>query len=339
MMRKNWLLLLGITIVFIQCKKENDGKTEAGFEEVITYMPGKLQINAIVIDPSGDKWIGTDSGLFRSDNAKWLSFTALKNVRINSLQTKENNIFIGAESGAYTLQPESGIIDSFTRNQPGVSFNSVTIFNIGFGERKWFGNPAGLSMFDGNIFLQNKYISLSLVSITRVNSMAFRHNDAFFGTNGLFLYRIKYNPETDAITGASQLLGGADNPYLNYNGELTTDTIFCVMASADSSIWFGSLKGLTRNKGETKVDNGDFEYFLRDEKVRCVYEFSMDEIWAGTEDGIFVRKQNVWEHYSVENGISGNTIFCMAKDFDGSIWIGTEKGLTVFKNGEFRSSG
>jgi ligand-binding sensor domain-containing protein len=331
-MKYNWLLIVLILFLFVQCKDENKNDPP-----VPAPIAGQ-RINCIAIDQNGSKWIGTGSGLYMYDNKIWYTDTAFKDVGINSIVAKSNSIYIATANGAYTAHVTGGkttIVETHNQSQPGCPFNAVNAYDMGMGSRKWFGIPAGLALYDGSKYLQNKSISLNLVTISNSNCMAFRENDGFFGTLGKYLFHVKYNPETDAITGASQMLGGADNPIHNYNGELTTDTIFCVAASADSSIWFGSLKGLTRNKGGTKVGNGIFEYFLRDERVHCVYEFSDGKIWAGTEHGYFVRTGNSWTQTTITDGLPGNIILSMAKDIDGSMWIGTDKGLSHLQGSTF----
>lgn len=338
-MKYNWLMLF-VLFFFTLCENEKNmvQEVEQGFQKMPDLSFAGQKISAIAIDQAGYKWIGTDSGLFRYDNKNWAAFSALKTVPINALVTNGDLITVASAKGAYSLKIEAGkvnITDTFNANRPGISFDTVNVWNKGLGDRKWFGITQGLAMHDGIKLLNNKNISRNLITISKVCCMAFRENDGFFGTMGSFLFHVTYHPETDAITGASQLLGGADNSLYNYNGELTTDTIFCVSSGSDGSIWFGSLKGLTRNMGETKVGSGIFEYHLKNERVRCVYEFSDGKIWAGSENGFFVNMQAQWIHYTIADGLPGNTIFAMAEDIDGSIWIGTDKGLSHYKNDTF----
>lgn len=339
--RTRFVLFCLILLLFTQCERNND-KKETGDEplkEVTKQEIINQSVKCLIVDDIGNKWLGTDSALYMYDNSSWYKFVASNISHVNSLAMRDGLILVATDSGAYSLSPvkaSTSVVDTLSFNQPGGTFQQENVFNTGMGQRNWFGTPAGLSMYDGNKWMQNKIISNNLVSISNVHSMAFRKNDAFFGTYGSYLYHVKYNPQTDAITGASQMLGGADNPHSNYNGELTTDTIFCVFAAADSSIWFGSVKGLTRNKGATKVDNGLFEYSLRGERVHCVYEFSNKTIWAGTENGVFVLQNGTWTNYNISTGLAGKTVLCMAEDKDGIVWIGTTKGLLYYKSGAIK---
>lgn len=329
-----YIVYFSLIIFLAGCEREKspENTTDPGFEEVLGYSPDTLRINSMVIDPAGNTWIGSDSGLYRLSHNGWQLFSEQKNRRINSLTLHGNIIYIASSAGAGMMEFQDGvpvISNYFGPLNPGFPFNKVGAFGTGLGNRTWFGIPEGIVMTDGAGYLKNKNIHLGFSGIWDVNSMDFRYNRGFFGTNGSFLYHITYNPETDAITGATQLKGGAENPVYNYNGELTTDTIFCVLLSADSAVWFGSTAGLTRNLGETKVGNGLFEYHLRGEHVRCLLELQSGDILAGTENGLFRLYGSDWIHYGLENGLRGMTVLCLTEGNDGKIRVGTDRGLSI----------
>jgi ligand-binding sensor domain-containing protein len=211
------------------------------------------------------------------------------------------------------------------------------VYGYGIFGKKWIGSPYGLAYFDGSSWKRNEDIRDNMGGISDVRSMAFRVNDGFFGTYGKFLYHVLYGSteKIDAITGASQMIGGAANPKNNFNGELTTDTIYCIFAGSDTSIWFGSNAGLTRNKGATHRDNGIFDYYLRGQRVHCVIETSDKKIWAGTENGISVKSGSDWTNFNTSNGMPDNYVLCLAEDIDRTVWIGTRKGIAHFVNGSF----
>jgi ligand-binding sensor domain-containing protein len=328
------LLLVTVLALVTGCEKNpsnNNPPDEGQFKIVKSQDVVNQSIKCLVVDESGKKWMSSDSGLYMFDNKNWYQFTGSHLPGINSMVMHNGQLMIATDSGAYTLEPDfdiAGIVDTLSIGQPGGTFQPISVCNIGMGQRLWLGVPDGLAMYDNTKWRLNRTISNNLVSITNVQSMAFRKQDAFFGTFGNYLYHVRYNAQTDAISGASQMLGGADNPHYNYNGELTTDTIFCLFAASDSSILFGSVKGLTRNKGETKVDNGIFEYYLKGERVHCVAEFANHALWAGTENGLYLFKNNNWSHFTTSDGLASNKINCLAEDKDGSVWIGTPKGLS-----------
>ena len=335
---KYYLFLITLFVLFfIHCSREVDEPEDQELYPVPSSTLSIQTINAVLVDSYNEIWIGTDEGLYKYDRKIWLKHNAFEDFKVSSLTLHSDRILMATDSGAYIIQADNTNHPLIEKQSPleTLPFGAISIFDNGMGDRKWIGLADGVAMFDGTAWLKNKAITRNLVSISNVRGIAFRANDCFLATHGRFLYRIIFNPETDAITGASQLLGGAENPILNYNGELTTDTIFCVHAGTDSSIWFGSPKGLTRNKESTKVDKGIFEYFLRSERVHCVYEFHDGSIWAGTENGIFVKSGSMWTNYDVSDGLPGSFVRCISEESDGSVWIGTNRGISHFKEGMF----
>jgi ligand-binding sensor domain-containing protein len=335
------IIIIGLLAFNISCKKDNEKQDQnSGFIEISNNTLNNVPVNTIMVDDSGYKWIGTAKGLFLFNNSKWYQYPKFNGRNIYSITIHDNKILLGTSIGAYTIttgSDKNSLSDSIKGNN--IGSNSDTIFIYGYDNynNQWAGTPDGLAYYDGTAWKRNKLIRNNLGGIYDVRSMAFRNDDCFFGTYGKFIFHIKYGKPTtvDAITGASQMIGGAENPVNNFNGELTTDTIYCVFAGSDSSIWFGSNTGLTRNKGITNVNSGFFEYFLRGQRVHCCIETSDKKIFVGTESGIYMRNGNVWTNYNLSNGLPGNLINCFAEDKDMTIWIGTNNGISHFVNGSF----
>ena len=335
-----------IIIFLISCKKDNNtiNKTDnlLGQKELSNVSFTNIPVNSIAVDLSGAKWIGTDAGLFLLKDSKFYKFSYFNDKKINALIKNKSNILVSSSLGAYTIQAEvnsTSLVDSLNRTTIGGTDNSISVYGLDIFNKKWIGTKGGLAHFNDTIWKWNDEIRNNMGGVTDVRSMAFRANDCFFGTYGNYIYHVYYKKSgnIDAITGASQLLGGAHNPVNNYNGELTTDTIFCVFASTDGAIWFGSKTGLTRNIGGTNSHNqdGGFEYFLRDQRVHSVLETSGKEMWAGTENGIYVKTGSQWTNYNNSSGLPGNIVYCIAEDIDLSIWIGTNKGIAHFANNKW----
>jgi ligand-binding sensor domain-containing protein len=339
------LLFICFFVFNISCKKDPvNGDSEilknSGFVETSYDSLMNVPVNAIMNDAEGYKWFGTTKGLFLYDNHKWFNYPTLSGYTVYSITTNNDKIALGTSKGAFTMtigDTEIVLTDSILGNIFGGISDTIFTYGYDMHDNKWAGVPDGLSYFDGTTWKMNQEIRNNLGGVWDVRSMAFRYNDCFFSTYGKYLFHIKYGKvgTVDAITGASNMIGGAEDPVNNFNGELTTDTIFSVFAGSDSSIWFGSKTGLTRNKGVTNVNTGFFEYFLRGEKVHCILETSDKKIWAGTENGLFYRNGDVWINYNSSDGLSGNFVNSLAEDEDMSIWIGTNTGISHLVNGTF----
>jgi ligand-binding sensor domain-containing protein len=341
-MRKTYFFVLCCFVFIFSCKKDNekndsyDLSNNTEFLEINSANLNSLPINSILINNSDLKWVATDSGLFIYNNISWYKYLFFDGMKINSLSAHNDEMLIATSNGAYTILVDNSsisLLESLNKTDIGSTSDSITVYGFGFFDKKWIGAPNGLANLDGSTWKWNKKIWNNLGGVSDVNSMAFRYNDCFFGTYGKFLYHIYYTNDVtvDAISGASQLLGGSYNPENNFNGELTTDTIFCVYAGSDTSVWFGSTTGLTRNKGGTNSKNGHgvFEYFLRGQRVHCVIEASDNKIWAGTENGLSVFDGNTWTDKS--DKLTNKFVSAIAFDKDGSTWIGSKKGLVNIK--------
>lgn len=339
-------LLAFLTLFFFSCKKDNEetnqdpflNKTQ--FQEVVNPSFQNSAVLSILVDNLSNKWVGTGSGLFVFTNKIWYRYLKFDDLSINSLSAHKDDILIAASNGAYTINVTNNNInlsESINKGILGGTSDFISAYGHDIFDKKWIGSVDGLAFYDGSNWKRNEEIKNNLGGISDISSMAFRYNDCFFGTFGKYIYHISYenNTTVDAITGASQMLGGAADPESSFNGELTSDTVYCVFAGSDSSIWFGSTLGLTRNLGSTLSYSGIFDYFLRGERVHCVIEASDKKIWAGTENGLNVRTGSNWKKYNTTNGLPGNLILSLSEDVDKSIWIGTDKGISHFVDDVF----
>lgn len=326
-------------ILFLASCEEKNNTVQPEQEDV------KL-INTIKIafDGSGNKWFGNSNGLYLINGSQLSKVEiGIDSLKINCLVFHDNYLWAGTNMGAIKLSVDANkkasVLTSFDTSNCAIGSNSV--YTIGFDkqERIWFGTSNGISLFDGTTWKKNKEIlkNLVLTSGIEVTNLAFRENDCHFATNGKYLIHVTFLPETDAISGASQMKGGGNVAGANYNGDLTTDTVYCVCAGSDTSIWFGSKKGLTCNKGSNHEGSPGayFDYYLEGEKVFAVLESSDGKVWAGTDNGLYVKSGSEWTKYNTTNGLNSNFILSIVEEADKSIWIETGKGVSQFIGNKF----
>jgi ligand-binding sensor domain-containing protein len=331
-MKKLILPLFIATLIFTQCKKD-DNKTN----DKVIFSSALFATNEIAIDKQENIWFATDSGLFRFNKSEWTKYELpVPDQKVNSIDIHNDTMLISTLSGVVEVKIGSNgisLIKEYNKSLTGIISDVVNVSRFDPDNNIWFGTNYGLSMFDGIQCLSNKKIDFRVTtSGANFSCITYRQSindtaDFFFGTLGKYLWHIKYAIETDAITGASVMNNG-------FSGRLTTDSIFSLCAGHDTSIWIGSNTGLTRNKGKTHYDFGDFEYFLEGERVHSIIETDQ-HIWAGTENGLFVKDGSVWTNYTTTDKLADNFILALAEDKDGGIWIGTRKGISYFKDGTF----
>lgn len=119
-----------------------------------------------------------------------------------------------------------------------------------------------------------------------------------------------------------------------------------VVQSDNGDIWIGtSGKGLARidDKGTITNYGGGNSNLVTDDFVVNVYVDDRNHLWVGTKsNGLFhinldgERFENLTEGISGE-GVYGKSVYALAEDDEGFLWIGTNKGLTKWniKTGTF----
>jgi len=325
-MRKFLIPVIFSILLFSQCKKDNNGSTP-------TTSTVKPAINSIAVDNQKNIWFATDSGLYKYNNTDWTRYELPIVVqKINSLDIKNDTLLLSTPAGALLLKIEVtgiSVIDQYNTIVTPIISDTVNVAGFDPYNNTWFGTYVGLSMLNGTQWSSNTKINYQLIShYDKISCAAFRQNDFFFGTYGKSLWHLNYNKDIDAVSGASRMIQ-------DLNGAYTTDTIFSLYAASDSSIWIGSTAGLTRNIGSTHKDIGDFQYFLGGERVHSIIESSDGRMWAGTENGIYVKEGTVWTNYTKTDGLADNFVLSLAEDKDSGIWIWTKKGPSLYKSGTF----
>jgi signal transduction histidine kinase/CheY-like chemotaxis protein/HPt (histidine-containing phosphotransfer) domain-containing protein len=92
--------------------------------------------------------------------------------------------------------------------------------------------------------------------------------------------------------------------------------------------------------GLTLIDNSRIVEFpaekdLPEKGINCLYEDSWGNIWIGTNGGGVSRySDQAWSVYDETTPLGRRGVFTMAEIGPGQYWIGTDKGLFEFKDGE-----
>ncbi|HVX67093.1 MAG TPA: ATP-binding protein, partial [Bryobacteraceae bacterium] len=106
----------------------------------------------------------------------------------------------------------------------------------------------------------------------------------------------------------------------------------------DGSIWVGyrERKGLSRlvyEGGRIRVSHMGGNEGLRSQNVVFVGSDRQGRVWSGTDSGLDVFEGSAWRHYGSGDGLvwedcDGDSFLA---DDDGSVWIGTSRGVSHFR--------
>lgn len=135
---------------------------------------------------------------------------------------------------------------------------------------------------------------------------------------------------------------GTNNGIIKYDGEkfknfentkgLINAPVSAIFIDESNVIWIGHNNGKI-----TILENEKFSAFPLNDQLGTTKITSFIEnkgIWISTYgDGVYYfDKTKKINHYNDQNGLSDNAVYAMCMDKNKSLWVGTDGGLTCFKN-------
>ena len=116
--------------------------------------------------------------------------------------------------------------------------------------------------------------------------------------------------------------------------EVTWPFLWCQTIDDQGKHWVGSERGEVFFKEEEEWKEFAVPSTLEGEDIRLI-SVNGEEVWVGSDAGLFLFKEDAWTHYNMENSIlPSNAITQFAIDSSGTAWIGTNFDGLVLKNGE-----
>ena len=121
--------------------------------------------------------------------------------------------------------------------------------------------------------------------------------------------------------------------------------VISMAETAGGKIWMGTLGAglfLLADGRAGKIDAG-----LPDRKINCLLPISNEELWVGTDTGLYHGNANGFRRAELPSSLSSVQVLSMLRDRDSNIWVGTARGLlrinakgTSFsEENEFRGDG
>lgn len=285
------------------------------------------QVNAIACDKTDTKWVGTDTGLFKSvtNGYALMDITIPGNITSLAYDEKGNMLWIGTNQGL----AKASILNGFSVSKiesVNLSNNNISAIHIGSNSSNWVGSILGLSLFRNDKWKKTGIIEESEeydINNLHISSITNNGSDYYFATKGRrVIHAYGFDESIDAFTGASLL----KEPY---NGNALADTMNVVFSDSRGRQWMGGPYGIQWHPDvNIKMDPGFYDQFTSN-NVHAIAEAPNGDIWVGTEKGIAVYNNTDW---STPNIVLPNP-FVTAIVFDktGTAWIGTKKGLTSIK--------
>jgi signal transduction histidine kinase/ligand-binding sensor domain-containing protein len=286
---------------------------------------------SMVVDREGDLWIGTNGGgLDRVKRKKFGVLAASQGWVVQSAcPDGRGGLWIGY-NGNRVDHWENGTAHSFSlvkNSDPKIAENAYvkSVFMDRAGT-VWAGmeSPFGSRLFE---FKNGAFQEATEAGVLNQNiSCIFQDRSGAFwiGTQG-GLARRDGNHWT-ALTTRDGLPG---------------DEIRGIAEDTNSTLWIATGAGLASLKNG-KVDSFRKKDGLPNEDLSCVYADGEGVLWIGTRGSGLIRFDGKkWTHYTMRQGLSGNSIGYLIEDEEENLWLGSnaglmrvpKKSLTDFANG------
>lgn len=320
----------------------------------------------------GYLWATTFDGLARFDGLKIDTFNKgntpgiLNNRFIGLFVNKEGVLFARTEDGSLTIY-EDGNFSTLTPEQvpnDSISYimageNGETLFqtyNAADKSKYWYEYKDGEFIFKEKYavadFNQQRIYKSSSGRVWTVNRK--KTTESFLGKETVYPLDLSRTNLEVALFEDSQngLWVGESKVYHLSNGKIRTfdekDGLIPIVSyhsfleEPDGSIWFASSGGPSGGIGLVRQKEGKISFWNKDKGLSSdIYAIFQDkqskQLFFATDEGLFSRKNEVIKTFNTKNSNPKIEAYPIIQDKKGTIWIGTNRGLFILENEEFRS--
>ncbi len=291
---------------------------------------------SIARDARGRVWVGTQFGLNYADESTgkrvWKPAPVAGIEMVRALAANpDGSLWIGGEPGGLRqLNPRTGQSRSFPElNGPefGGASMGVRSAMVDHAGRVWVASAAGLFRSEGPVPFG------AAAKFERQVPAGTSRQESFFQT----IEDRQGSIWAAGDFGLARLDGGEWVRFTKRDG-LASDMVAHLAKDPDGSVWVGyrDARGVSRlafPRGRLQVANFNSLSGLRSDKILFLGFDSRGRLWAGTDHGADVYDHTEWKHYGRSDGLIWDDLNTNAffADANGSVWIGTSRGLSRFQ--------
>lgn len=272
-------------------------------------------VTAITEDSSANLWIGTINGLNKFNGRSFVTYTKADGLPGNYIRDlfvdKKNNLWIANNNGLGCYC--EGKFKTYTTRE-GLLTNRINTFCNAKPEGIYIATDSGLSYFNKGVF-KNYTVKDGLINNT-IKSLTVDNNGVLWiGTNkGLSSF------DNYKFTVYPNLKGVSDN------------VINKIIVDRDNALYIATdSNGLVKFDGQ-KLKKYNLRSKVNDCTISCFYRDYEDNIWIGTDNGIYKYRGDAFVCYNELDGFAKNEIYPIFRDRRNTLWIGTKDGLYTLVN-------
>ena len=285
-------------------------------------------ITSLHSEADGTLWIGTSAGLCRYANGAltvWTDADGLTDKRISVIYRDSRKTLWVGTVGKGLNRFRNGKFERFTLDE-GLSDNQVTTVHEDREGNLWIGTYRG----GLNVLRDGKFLTYTTSE----------------GLSNNATYAVFEDKEANlwvgtASGGVNVLRDGAWSSYTTKDG-LADNYVRGIAQSPDGTMWFATYGGgLSSLSGKRFKTYNTSNSKLSDNTCRIVINGRENDLWIGTRKGLNRFKDGKFTAYTVDSGLTNNSIIPLAFDNNGVLWIGTDGGGLSARtpDGRFKSYG
>jgi len=318
-------------------------------------------IYALDVTHDGLIWAGTSDGLFSIFKNATRRYDSEDGIMVNAIRSllidKQGVLWIGSQDrGLWRFN--DGVFTHFSE-KTGLKSDKVWALANDSGHGIWIGCGHILTHYDGSAFTTYEVPVTKLPKMITAIALA-DDGTVWLGMQNEGVWRFR-NGEFSAINekdglssrlSQSILIDQEKNIWVGTNGSgvtqlvskkirvisreegLATKEIWTVMESDDGSLWIGTHGGGLERILNNKITNYSIKDGLSSLFVTALHQSPQDSaIWLGTENNGFMRMKNgTITQYHLGTSLNENAIYAISEQEDGVLLLGSEAGITFWKN-------
>jgi ligand-binding sensor domain-containing protein/signal transduction histidine kinase len=119
---------------------------------------------------------------------------------------------------------------------------------------------------------------------------------------------------------------------------LPQDTVHAILQTRDGFLWLATEGGAVRFDGLkfTSYDSENTPQFHSND-VRAIFEDKSGVLWFGAADGLTRLQNSTWTTFTVADGLPSNNIYSLCGDSAGHLLVVTPEGLGRYEDGHFNT--
>jgi PAS domain S-box-containing protein len=232
---------------------------------------------------------------------QWTTETGFPGGAVNGIvQTADGYLWIGTDRGLLRFDGFNFRPVSFTSIATGSNVSILQLLTDA-GGKLWI-RPQGADLVrqkDGK-FESVRYGPVAITAVSKDNNGGVLVSDIEQGT-----FRF--------MADSAQKLGPSSPPVIS------------LAETAEGKIWIGTLgDGLFFLAGgrTTQINAG-----LPNRKINCLLALGNDELWVGTDTGLYRGNGNAFRRVELPSFLSSVQVLSILRDRDSNMWVGTTRGL------------